>query len=122
MFFSVPSLDATSVDTTDGAPNIEIRTEYHPRSHKPAKVSCVKEAGSSAHRSTTEPWWPYFNTIDDFLLAEILLEGALSSELVERLIKLINRCMEGKGSLTFKGAKDIENAWEHVSLRLAPVS
>jgi hypothetical protein len=120
----VPDVDVDTAPLADSVP-VEIRTEYHPRSRKYTRVSHPEEHSSSPSHQLPdmfESWSPYFNTREDFLLSEILLEGSLNNQLADRLIKLFNYCAEGKGSCTFRGFKDVENAWEHASLKVSPVS
>ena len=104
---------------TNGATMDEIRTEYHPSSHKQAKVCRSEEFDSeSAHRQrpdVTEPWWPTFNSQEDFLFAELVHEARLSSELVDRLLELIHRCIDGEGVITFKDHADVEAARKRAS-------
>lgn len=119
---SPPSL----ANVTDGAMANESRTEYHPRSNKPAKVGHFNSEG---HRASTQcphptptPWWPFFRSLEDFLVSELLLECHLSRDQSDRLIKIIDSCVNGKGLFTFKSVSDVEAAWDQASLKLAPVS
>jgi hypothetical protein len=118
---AAPLADATSGATTD-----KIRTEYHPRSRKRAKVCGLEEYGSEfTHRrrpTFIEPWWPDFNSQEDFLYAELVLQANMSSDISDKLIKLINRCLDGKGAFTLKGHADVENAWKRASPRVTAVS
>ena len=118
--------DAPPADVTDGVTVDGIRVEYHPRSRKPARVCPFEEYDSEfTHRQrtvVTEPWWPHFNSREDFLFAELVHEARLSSELLDRLIKLVNRCIDEKGALTFKGPGDVEAAWKRASSTVTTVS
>lgn len=111
---------------TDDATTNESRTEYHPRSNRPAKVSHFnsKEHGASTQHPhpTPAPWWPFFRSLEDFLISELLLECHLTREQSDRLIKIIDSCVNGKGLFTFKSVSDVEAAWDQASLKLAPVS
>ena len=72
---------ASLANVTDDATPDEIRTEYHPRSRRPAKVGHVNsEYGASTQRErpALAPWWPFFRMREDFLVAEILLESHLA--------------------------------------------
>jgi hypothetical protein len=115
----------SSANVTDGAATNESRTEYHPRSRKPAKVGHFSsEEGTSTRRQhpTPAPWWPFFRSLEDFLVSELLLECRLSKDQADRLIKIIDSCVNGKGLFTLKSFSDVEAAWDQVSLKLAPVS
>jgi len=118
---ATPLADVTSGGTTD-----KIRTEYHPRSRKRAKVCSLEEYGSEfTHRrcpTFIEPWWPDFNSREDFLYAELVLQANMSSDVSDKLIKLINWCLDGKGAFTLKGHADVENAWKRASPRVTAVS
>jgi hypothetical protein len=125
----VSYLDAPSpADVTDSAPIDEIRTQYHPRSHKHDKVCSFDEydPGSTTSKRPmavdSEPWWPNFNTLEDFLYAELVLKAHINGEISGKLIKLFNRCLDGKGTFTHKSHADVENAWKRASSTLAAVS
>jgi hypothetical protein len=116
---------ASPADVTDDAATSEIRTEYHPRSRRPAKVSHFDSgygASTQRQRPTPSSWWPFFRSREDFLIAEILLKSHLPRDESDMLIKLIDACVNGKGLFTLKGILDVEAAWDRASLKLAPVS
>ncbi|KAH9965573.1 hypothetical protein BJV74DRAFT_799600 [Russula compacta] len=81
---------------------------------------CHSHKVPSHHTPYFDPWWPFFNTCEDFLLSEIILNFNLSHEQGERLIKFIKHCMSGKGTLMLSSMGDIQNAWDQVSLKLTP--
>jgi len=104
---------ASLADVTDDAMTNEIRTEYHPRSQRPAKVSHFDlEYGTSTQRQrpTVSPWWPFFRSWEDFLVTEILLKSCLPRDQSDRLIKLIYACVNGKGLFMLKGVLDVKAA------------
>ena len=110
----------------------EIRTAHHPKTHKVPKIRRSKGHGSSNHTSTHPSgssvqmplphWSPYFRTHEDFLIAEIIMKSGLSEEQSDRLIKLIHRCIEGKGLFTFSSIEDVEAARERASMQMTLVS
>jgi hypothetical protein len=109
-------IEATPTDhVTDGATIDKIRVEYHPKSRKPPKVCHIEEYDSGStrgrHTPAADPWWPDFKSQGDFEYTEIVLRAHLSNELSDKLISLINRCIEGKDELTFKGQADVENCY-----------
>jgi hypothetical protein len=116
------------VGAAEGAdvPIDEIQTTYHPGSRRPSVTRRFEEYQHSMRVSSSvfpdKPWWPFFHSREDFLLSEILLEGGLSNELSERLIKLMNVCISGKGTLTISRYSEVLAAWERASLKLTPVS
>jgi hypothetical protein len=106
-----------------------IRTEYHPSSGKAAETCPYEEYDSSQPRQSSvhrmrvaDPWWPFYNTREDFLLSEVLREGNLSNDQTDKLINIIKQCLSGKGSLTFTTHADVQAARKRASLRLTPVS
>jgi hypothetical protein len=117
---------APTAHVADGVTTDEIRTEYHPKSGKPTKVCRFEEYNSDStlprHTTVADPWWPDFKSREDFSYAEIIHQAHLSNDLSDKLIKLINRCLEGKGEFTFKGHADVETAWKCASSRLTAVS
>jgi len=109
----------------------EVGTEYHPKGHRGAKAARLEANGP--HHSTPflhcsddsavhDPWWPFFNTREDFILAELLSEGHISKDLSDKLIKLFHHCFTGKGKLTITSVADIDAAWQRASSTLTPVS
>ena len=54
----------------------------------------------------SEPWLPFFEMREDFLLAEIILEGCLGSELSDRLLKIFDICNTSKGRVTRQAGVD----------------
>jgi hypothetical protein len=116
----------SSANVTDGATTNKSRTEYHPRSRRSAKVGQFnsEEYGASTQRQrpTPVPWWPFFRSLEDFLVSELLLECHLSKDQADKLIKIIDSCVNGKGLFTLKSFSDVEAAWDQASLKLAPVS
>jgi hypothetical protein len=119
-------IDPLATPLSTYAPTDKIRTEYHPGSCRCDETLSVDDYGcapqSPAHPPHAEPWWPFFNTCEDFLLLEILLEGQLSNELSDRLIKLFNWCLSGKGTLMLTSHSKVLAAWEHTLSKLMPVS
>src|SRR6266851_1816850 len=116
----------SSANVPDGATTNESRTEYHPRSCRPAKVGHFnsEEYGASTQRQcpTSVPWWPFFRSKEDFLISELLQECHLSKGQLDRLIKIIDSCVNRKGLFMLKSFSDVEAAWDQASLKLAPVS
>jgi hypothetical protein len=43
----------------------------------------------------------------------------MSSDVSDKFIKFINRCLDGKGAFTLRGHADVENAWKRASPRVA---
>jgi hypothetical protein len=68
-----------------------------------------------------EPWLP-FRSREDFDFAEIVHNTAMNQSHVNDLIKLIDRCQQGMGSVTFKNYADWKQTWEDSSKILTEVS
>lgn len=50
------------------------------------------------------------------------MEVRMSEDQTERLVEVIKRCIDGKGSLTLSNYSDFQSAWERASSQLTPVS
>ncbi|KAF8268010.1 hypothetical protein EI94DRAFT_1801019 [Lactarius quietus] len=108
---------------SDNARTNHIRTEYHPNSGKSAKMVHVDDPSydtSSTSKPLPEPWSPFFVMHEDFLVSEILLEGALNKDLCNRLLMIFKLCHAGKGRVTLSNFSQVETAWEHASVKLTP--
>jgi hypothetical protein len=77
--------------------------------------------GPSMAEPAPQPWSPYFDTLEDFELAELALEACLSDKHVDRLVKLIRRVADGTGRFTFEKGSDVRDGWDRAAQRLAPV-
>ncbi|KAH9039002.1 hypothetical protein EDB85DRAFT_1860186 [Lactarius pseudohatsudake] len=102
-----------------------IRTEYHPNSRRPTKVHGVDDPSHAPRRTSTrqpysEPWSPFFQTREDFLLAEIFLQSGLGNEYSDRILKVFDLCNAGKGKVTLSKISEVHTAWERASLKLTP--
>ncbi|KAF8268768.1 hypothetical protein EI94DRAFT_1576741, partial [Lactarius quietus] len=108
---------------SDNARTDHIRTEYHPNSGKRAKMFHIDDPSydtPSTSEPLPEPWSPFFDTRKDFLVSEILLEGALNKDLCNRLLTIFKLCHAGKGRVTLSNFSQVETAWEHASVKLTP--
>ncbi|KAF8270273.1 hypothetical protein EI94DRAFT_1723204 [Lactarius quietus] len=63
-----------------------------------------------------ELWRPIFKSREDFEFAEIVMKSGMSKDLCERLIKIIRRCLEGKGSITLSNYSDVLRCSESMGL------
>ena len=68
-----------------------------------------------------EPWLP-FHARGDFEFTELVHDVALNRPQIERLIKLIQRCQNTPGSLTFRRYSDLKASLEEASKLLTPVT
>jgi hypothetical protein len=101
-----------------------IKTDYHPNSKRSSDVDSFEDYGRNHSKPAPpdgDPWSPYFKSLEDFEFSEVVLEGALSERQADRLIKIIRRCLDGRGTFTMSGVADMHAGWERASERLAPV-
>ncbi|KAF8266326.1 hypothetical protein EI94DRAFT_1803249 [Lactarius quietus] len=101
-----------------------IQTRYHPKSGRPATTCLVDGLSSTPPPSTyqvqTEPWSPYFETREDFMISEVIFDGCLGIELLDKLLRIIDLCIAGKGKVTLKTFLQVQSAWEQASMKLSP--
>ncbi|KAI0271244.1 hypothetical protein BC834DRAFT_818216 [Gloeopeniophorella convolvens] len=103
----------------------DMRTVYHPNSGRPVSEHTSRHPGSAHGESARpilpdEPWKPFFNTREDFLLSEILLESGMNKGHSDRLLRLIQACISGKGKLTLSNYSEVQAAWQRASQKLTP--
>ncbi|KAI0309431.1 hypothetical protein OF83DRAFT_1166855 [Amylostereum chailletii] len=70
----------------------DIHTRYHPTSGRPEETAHFEDyrtrpAPASRDPPPSEPWSPFFKTREDFLIAQIMHEGALSEDKCDRLFE-----------------------------------
>ncbi|KAA1476942.1 hypothetical protein DENSPDRAFT_758082, partial [Dentipellis sp. KUC8613] len=100
--------------------NDDIHTQYHPKSKRHAVTAHFDEYRQYREQATVvpesnTPWSPYFKTVEDFSIAEILRDAALSEDQCDRLLKVIRSCLDGQGKCTFTSYKDVQAAWDRAS-------
>lgn len=79
-------------------------------------------SAASSPLTQEKPWWPYFNSREDFELAELMLEASLSQKQCNRLLNIIQKCAKGSGSVTLSSYGDMQSRWESASSLLTSVS
>jgi len=106
----------------------DITIEYHPHSKKATHIFNPEEYKASLADNSEptkppddEPWRP-FHTREDFEFAELVHDAALNQPQIEKFIKLIQRCQEAPGSLTFSKYSDLKDSLEAASKLLTPVT
>lgn len=120
-----PNTPPSIAQTVDHSEGPKITIEHHPNSGRASETRLPDEHSSKRQclpPPDAEPWRPFFKTREDFMLAELLLEVGMTKDQTDRLVKLIKRCLDGKGSLSFSNSSDIQGAWERASTQLTPVS
>jgi len=111
----------------DSLSPVNFQVEYHPNSglsSKTANFDDYMESISAASSPLTQerPWWPYFNSREDFELAKLMLEASLSQQQCSRLLNIIQKCAKGSGSITLSSYGDMQSRWENASSLLTSVS
>ena len=108
------------------APINGIRMEYHPNSGRPTVTHTIDDPSIVPppldYPLKLEPWSPFFEMHKDFIISEVILEGALGSELVDKLLKVFNLCHASKGKVTLKNFLQVQTAVQRASTKLSPVS
>jgi hypothetical protein len=99
-----------------------IRTENNPRGHTGIKIRRSEEHHShraSTHHSSSgfreqwrTQWWLYFNSREDYIFAKTIIEAGLNEKDADRLIMVVNRCLDGKGLFTLRNFAEVEAACE----------
>jgi hypothetical protein len=120
-----PPSVAQTAGSSDGPTTHKFTVEYHPNSGR-ASETLDEHSGSKCRLSTrtpkAEPWRPFFQTREDFVFSEVLMEIGTSRDQFDRLLKVIRTCIDGKGSLSLSNYSDMMGAWERASAQLTPVS
>ena len=104
------NLDAPLVD--------DIRTEYHPYSHRSPHTAHFEDHGTeekSARRQFCDikkPWSP-FQTWLDFEVAELIHETAMNERQTTVLLSLLKCCADGFEKFTIKTHQELQNIWVH---------
>jgi len=70
------------------------------------------------HSDSDDTWWEqFFESREEFLLAEILLEIDMNEEQTDRLMEIIGRCAAGgEGTCTFESYADVKAAWDRAGM------
>ena len=100
----------------------DIRTGNYPRGHTGIKIRRSEE--HHPHRASTNhsssglreqwrtQWWLYFNSREDYIFAKTFIESGLNEKDADRLIMIVNRCLDGKGLFTLRNFAEAKGAWE----------
>ncbi|TFY76117.1 hypothetical protein EWM64_g7894 [Hericium alpestre] len=107
----------------------DIRMIYHPSSGKATETKRFEEYGRAAGNeklaaeslSDPEPWKPFFPSLQDFNFAEVALDGNLTREQCERLITIINTCVQGRDTFNMKNYADLVSMWQRASEKLTGI-
>ncbi|KAF9464619.1 hypothetical protein BDZ94DRAFT_1353444 [Collybia nuda] len=96
----------------------DVKIEFHPYSHRPPRIGSFEDHNPNLPQiiPDSEPWKPFQSRLD-FEVAELILEGALSHSLADRLIKLIHRAAENNDldPFTLKNGAEMSKLWEGAS-------
>ncbi|KAF7973288.1 hypothetical protein HWV62_15663 [Athelia sp. TMB] len=125
-FSGSPNEPTTSLPEPLETRKDDIRTEYHPRTGRAARVARFDEYGREETTPSTRPidetpWAPFFRTRLDFELAEVMQEAALNREQISRLISLIHQAgshKDGQG-FTITSYSDLKTSWDNAAAVLS---
>lgn len=98
-----------------------VKIEYHPRSGQSTKMMTVDQWLAAQSKSSSEdvvddvPWEP-FESLDDFELADLVLQAGLTRKQTERLLAIICRLRDRKSTLTIFNYKRLCQAWENATV------
>jgi len=92
--------------------HLEASDEHARNSSQRSRTSKLQRSRGKASASVIEPWSPFFDTHEDYCLAEIIQDWELSEEQGDRLIDLAHDCSSGHGSITFMNISQVDAAWE----------
>ena len=111
----------------DSSLTVNFKVEYHSNSGLSSQTAnfddyLEKRSTASLPLTQEKPWWPYFNSREDFKLAELMLEASLSHKQCNRLLDIIQKCSKALGSVTLSSYGDMESRWETASSLLTSVS
>ena len=81
------------------------RSEEH--AHRPST-----HHSSSIRENWRTQWWLYFKSREDYIFARTIIEAGLSEKHADKLIMIINRCLDGKGLFTLRNFAEVEGAWQ----------
>jgi hypothetical protein len=99
----------------------DIKVEYHAGAGRRTVVypfedfSTERTESNPATASTTAPWHP-FDSREDFEFAELVHDGRMSHDIVERMLKLIGKVASGEAQISFRSHSDVQHAWDKASL------
>jgi len=96
----------------------EIKIVYHPASKRAETYIRVDEdlpsapaVGGPGQPTAEQPWHPFRSRLD-FEIAELALNAHLSKADTERLLSIIQRCIQDPEQFTLQGHKDITEYWD----------
>jgi hypothetical protein len=116
---SAPSFDVPLVD--------DIRTQYHPHSHRPPHIAHFEDYGREEKSSRRQfcnikkPWSPYQTRLD-FEVAELIHETAMNERQTTVMLLLLKRCADGFEKFTIKTHKELQNIWKQCAIKSIGVS
>jgi len=121
------STQAASRDPAKNPQKDDLRTDYHIKSGLASKF-CTSE-DHHAHmpsdmqpptlKTSDMPWEP-FRSYSEFEFAEVALDAALNKKQIEKLLKIIQRCIKGEDGFGLKSHKDLTSIWIDASVMVSP--
>jgi hypothetical protein len=125
------SAQATTRDPAENPQENDIRKDFHGKSGRPSEFSTFEDYyektynQSNSHVPTTPetsdtPWKP-FGSYSEFEFAEVALEAALNKRQIDKLIKIIQRCVKKDDDFGLESHNDLTSAWKDAAAMVSPV-
>lgn len=117
---------ALEVDSGPQYNDDDIKIVWHPRAGREPEIISFEEwgqrmASKPAIVTNKAPWRPYFQTREDFELADIFRRNSMNKKDQNKVIELIRAGTNGSSNVTFTSAADVEKAWEFAKMDLVDV-
>ncbi|KAN0128081.1 hypothetical protein V8E53_014118, partial [Lactarius tabidus] len=65
-----------------------------------------------------EPWSPFFQSCEDFKIAEVIMKLGVPKADCNRIFKAFRWCLDGWGSFNLNKYLDVQSVWKHTSSQL----
>jgi hypothetical protein len=124
------SAQAASRDPAKDPQKNDVRRDFHEKSGLPSEFIAFDNYyhnthnPSDIHNPTPEtsdaPWKP-FGSLSEFEFAEVALEAALNKKQVDKLLKIVQRCIKGEDGFDLQSHNDLTSAWKDAAAMVSPV-
>lgn len=122
------SAQDTSRDPAKDPRKNDIRRDFHEKSGRPSEFSTFENHyhnhtryPSDIHNPTPEttdaPWKP-FGSVSEFEFAEVALEAALNKKQIDKLLKIVQRCIKGEDGFDLKTHNDLTSIWKDAAVAM----
>lgn len=127
------SAQATIRDPTNDPQENDIRRDFHEKSGQPSEFSTFEDYSKNTHNpsksstripttpETSETPWKPFGSYSEFEFAEVALEAALNTRQVDKLLKIMQRCIRKDDDFSLHTHNDLTSAWKDAAAMVSPV-